>query len=420
MNIERAFACAVMHDENILFKSPIDPNDLQDIIARKIILAAKDISFSGNKVDLGAVCFYLKSEIPASEISEVYDLGALHTNWSFYSESLSKLIMGRKIEGLFPFVRDLINGGNSPTDIIAKSSEYLDNISIGFKQYKIQSFADVIPELVEETQAKIENKGELLNGIPTGLPILDDLTGGFKAKELWYIGARPSDGKSASLNGFVRAALDSGNNPGVITVESSLKEIVRRTISSDSMVPLGKIKSGAMTQSQIASYTESAMKFYDKPPYGYDEPNADLMTVMTQARRLVSVFGCNCLYIDYAQLITPNNRSVPRHEQVADISKALKSLTRELEVPIVAAAQLNRPQKGRENSRPHTSDLKESGQLEQDADGIILIWHKKSEESDQAESLYLLEKQRDGETKDIPVFFNKPCVMFEQSGDVPF
>ncbi|MDA3956657.1 DnaB-like helicase C-terminal domain-containing protein [Oceanispirochaeta sp.] len=240
------------------------------------------------------------------------------------------------------------------------------------------------------------------------------MTGGFQNKLLYYIGGRPSDGKSAALNGFALSAVKSGYRPGIITVESSANEILSRTASSASGVPLTKIKAGTLTPAQISYLIESGTELNDIDPVVYDEPNATLQTVCTQARRMVSVYGCKILFIDYVQQITPDVKGVVRNEQIADISKALKSLARSLDVPIVSAAQLRRPKDAGKHNRPIIDDFGDSSQLEKDADGAGLLHHGIDSDSGNAYSFLHWDKNRDGDTKSIPVFFNKEIVRFEE------
>ncbi len=414
---QRNYVCCVMHDENILYKANINPDDLTDIPSRQVLSACKNLAFKGIKPDLSAVTTYLKDVVQIPDIMDIFDRGALHTNWEYYANALSKEIMTKKLIGLSPYVNDMIGARENPEEIISKASEYLDKIMIGFSEYRITGFDEIIPEIITDIENTIEdnkqNKGKL-KGIDTGIPVLNELTGGWKERQLVYVGGRPSDGKSAALNGFIIAAANSGHNPGVISVESSLKEIVKRIISSDSRVPLSNIKSGMLTTSQISGVMNGSKKFYERNPHGYDEPNADLQTVITQARRLVSVYKCDCLFIDYIQQITPSIKTVPRNEQVADISKAMKSLARELNIPVIVAAQLRRPAQGHAGKRPSVDDFGESSQIEKDGDIEILIWHRDNPESGNKESFFLLEKQRDGATQDIPVYFNKEVVRFEE------
>ena len=200
----------------------------------------------------------------------------------------------------------------------------------------------------------------------------------------------------------------------LISVESSKNEILDRMVSSKAGVPMHSIKTGRLTRLASQGVYEAESAIYSSDLFFYDEPNANIMTVIAQARRMVVVHKIDILFVDYAQLIYPANRSVSRVDQVSDISIKLKNLARDLEIPVICAAQLRR---GAENRTPQLSDFADTSQIEKDADIAILIHHKAIESDGEVErydSFLHMDKHRDGATMSVPVNFYKEIVTFRE------
>ena len=143
--------------------------------------------------------------------------------------------------------------------------------------------------------------------------------------------------------------------------------------------------------------------------YFYDEPNIDLSKLESVARRMVA-YGCEILFVDYIQLVSYGPDSMPKAERVGEVSKSMKELARRLDIPVVVCSQLNRQSVGR---KPQKSDLSESSQLEKDADGVILIWHSEDDDKNE-ESFLVVDKNRDGGTGIVPVYFERKYLRFKQ------
>ena len=410
---EKAYLSAILHNEEILYKVNISPDDLIDVNHRLILQACKNISGAGNTPDLVSVANELKQSVNPAVIAGITSMGATQVNWKFYTDKLVAEIMQRRIERLPAEINEMLRAGENVKDILSKTGDYLDKVSISFNQYKIEKASEFIPEWHDALEKKIEAKGNIKGGIPTGFPKIDEITTGWKKRSLVYVGARPSQGKSALLANFASAAIDANYRAGIVTVESSKKEIIERMVSSKSMVPLSKFKNGLMGSQDQFKESEATAHYYGAPLFFYDEPNANIQNVIAQARRMVTVDEVDVIFVDYCQLIQPSNRSMSRVEQVSEISIKLKNLARDLNIPIVCAAQLRRDA---ENRAPQLSDFADTSQIEKDADVAILIEHKKavdpSSGEERVESFLHIDKHRDGETASVPVFFKKEIVTF--------
>jgi len=254
-------------------------------------------------------------------------------------------------------------------------------------------------ELFERRKKQVE-----LPGITTGLEALDELTMGLEPGKYYVVGARPSRGKSALL---LNMALAARVPIGFISIESGEVEVLERAFAILGNVEANRLKSGMFGTRDMHGIGEATQLIQDSEFYIADKPNMHLSEVKAVARQMVRKYGARALYLDYVQLVqTPG--SLSDYERVSKVSVALKQLSRELEVPVVVAAQLNRGSEESKERRPRLSDFKNSGQIEQDADVAILIhW------SGDGEQVWLnVEKNRDGACADIRVYFDKAKVKF--------
>lgn len=412
---EKSLLSAIMYNQEILYRVNIKPDDMIHNDHRLILDACVKLSNNGTEPDLTAVCNYLHGSVNPGYVAEITNYGAMRTNWIHYAKKLIESIMIRKLERLPSVISDLISSGNESKEVISQAGEYLDSVSVGFSDYRITGIKDFIPDMVDEFEKKVAVKGAIEGGVKSGFPTIDDATGGWKNKNLIYVGARPSQGKSALLCNMAVSALDDNAIVGVITVESSKEEIATRMISCKSQTPLHSLKTGMIGNRKLATAIDTYAWIHSKKLFFYDEPNANIMTVIAQARRMVAVHKIDILFVDYCQLIYPVNRSVNRIDQVSDVSIRLKQLARDLDIPVVCAAQLRRDA---ENRSPMLSDFADSSQLEKDADIAILIHHKSSGEDGETESFLHLDKHRDGQTVSVPVDFIRETVTFRENGNV--
>ncbi|MDR2494521.1 MAG: replicative DNA helicase [Spirochaetaceae bacterium] len=260
-------------------------------------------------------------------------------------------------------------------------------------------------ELVNETIGIIERFYALkknITGIPSGFDDLDKLTAGFQASELIVIGARPSMGKTAlALTMASHITIKEKIPAGFFTLEMSGVALMLRIISSEAKIDSNTIRTGFLDRNRFDQLWVAAGNIYDAPLYIVDRPNMKLLDLRAQARRLRAQQKVEIIFIDYLTLITTENYRLPRHEQIAEISRSLKSLARELAIPIVALSQLTREA---EKEKPNLSSIRESGAIEQDADVVMFLHGKREsdrdkEEAEQTEGIernLILAKQRNG------------------------
>lgn len=225
--------------------------------------------------------------------------------------------------------------------------------------------------LVEATINAMER--EVDTGISTGWPDLDEVVNGLRPGQLAIVGARPSVGKSVIAANIAAAACEQGVGAHFASLEMTREEVMQRMFAAKSTVDLGKIISHRLDErdwGRIARYTDQIRQW---PLWVDDSPQQSLLQLRSRARTTKRRQGLGLLVVDYLQLMAPRDRRIPREQQVGELSEGLKNLAKELDVPVVALAQLNRGSADRQDKRPVMSDLRESGRLEQDADHVWLL-----------------------------------------------
>jgi replicative DNA helicase len=238
------------------------------------------------------------------------------------------------------------------------------------------ALADLLQPTMDEIDA-IASNGGIARGVPTGYRDLDELTNGLQPGQMIVVAARPGIGKSTVAMDVLRSCSIQHGLPGIIfSLEMSKSEIVMRMLSAEAKVPLADMRSGRMSDQDWTRLAGRMSELSQAPLYIDDSPNLTMMEIRAKARRLKQRAGLSLIVIDYLQLMSSSGRRYEsRQQEVSDLSRSIKLLAKELEVPILALSQLNRGPEQRADKRPMLSDLRESGSLEQDPD-IVLLLHR--------------------------------------------
>jgi len=287
-----------------------------------------------------------------------------------------------------------------------------------------------IKDLVHKAINKIEeyhkNQG-VLSGIGTGFPDLDKMTTGLHPGEMIVIAARPSMGKtSLAMNIAEAVALDQKLPVGVFSLEMAADQLVLRMLCSRSRVNLHNITSGFLAERDFPKLTGAAGKLAGAPLFIDDSPGLSILQMRAKARRMHQQYGIKLFVIDYLQLLhSTSRRAENRQQEIADISSGVKALAKELEVPVIVLAQLNREVEKEKNRKPRLSDLRESGAIEQDADLVGMLYRASNDEDDGPDTSQealpvnlLIAKQRNGPTGDVHLTFLKPYTRFESAAKI--
>jgi replicative DNA helicase len=309
-------------------------------------------------------------------------------------------------------LRRLISASNEIIQESYEASEDLD-IIIDHAEKKIfdisqrknsQSF-EPIKTILLDTYSKIEeltkNKGKIV-GVPTGFRDFDMRTSGLNPSDFILIAARPSMGKTSfAINIAQNAAIQSKVPVAIFSLEMSKDQLVQRMLSSEANIELQKIRSGDLTEEDWIKLVHAATPLSQAPIFIDDTPGISVMEVRSKARRLKMEHGLGMIVIDYLQLMSGRGKAESRQQEVSEISRSLKALARELNVPVVTLSQLSRGPEARQDHRPMLSDLRESGAIEQDADIVVFLYRDEyynpdSEKKNIAEAI--IAKQRNGPT----------------------
>ena len=268
----------------------------------------------------------------------------------------------------------------------------------------IHDVKNIMIREIEIIDSRYKSKNQF-TGVPSGFSYLDSLTSGFQKSELIIIGARPSIGKTAlALSMMQHIALERKIPCGFFSLEMPYESIGMRILSMESHVDMSRIRSGLLKRDDVMKIQDAAGRWFEAPLYTVDTPNMRLLDLRAMARRMVANHGVKIIFIDYIGLITTENTSAPVYEQVSEVSKSLKALARELEIPIVALCQVARDAEGNE---PNLAQLRGSGSIEQDADVVMFIHRTrlKDEKTPVQEAKIILAKQRNGATGDVKISF---------------
>ncbi len=275
-----------------------------------------------------------------------------------------------------------------------------------------------------ENIEKLQRGGESITGVPSGFKDLDDLTAGFQKSDLVIVAARPSMGKTAFvLNIAQNAALDRNVPVAFFSLEMSKESLVQRLLTSEGRVDAQRLRKGKLHDDEFVRLGRAAGMLSHAPIWIDDTPGISLLEMRSKARRLKTDNDIGLIVVDYLQLMTGPSNQESRQQEISYISRSLKSLARELKVPVVALSQLSRAPEQRtgENKRPQLSDLRESGAIEQDADLVMFIYRQemydgpvdKDGNSLEGRAEIIVGKQRNGPTGFVNLYFNKTYTRFE-------
>jgi len=333
-------------------------------------------------------------------------------------------------------LRDLISTSNTITESAMSESEDIDVLldSIEQKVFSItnktavRSFASVKNELpaAYERLERISH-GDITRGVPTGFTGLDNILSGLQKSDLVILGARPSFGKTSLALDMIRhVGTKAGFGVGIFSLEMSREQIVDRLISAESKVSLWKIRTGKQLDALDYEMIQAAFdRLAQAKIYVDDTPSPNILEIRRMARRLqAEEKNLGLIVVDYLQLIQPRKNSDNPVQQITEISRGLKTIARELSIPILALSQLSRGVEQRDNKVPKLSDLRDSGSIEQDADVVMFIhptWrYQQSMDNPSDEGLTEIHvaKHRNGPLGIVQLRFNKESASFENLDEV--
>jgi len=341
-------------------------------------------------------------------------------NAEYYSKIVrDKAMLRQLIVAGTEIVREAYESQEQAVDVVDQAEQKVFDIASARVGEQAVSLKALLEQTFEQLQ---ENDGELITGLASGYHQLDELTAGFQNGEMIILAARPSMGKtSLLLNLAEHMAVVEGKAVGFFSLEMSRNQIAQRLLGAHSRFDLRQMRRGIISSEDWTKLQLAAGDLEQAPIFIDDSAELTILQLRAKARRLKAAHDIKCVFVDYLQLMSYSGRADSRQQQISEISRGLKALARELNVPVIAAAQLNRGPADRETHRPRMSDLRESGSIEQDADVVGLLhcedYYHRGELSYVPTGMteLIIAKQRNGPTGVVKLTFLPNCTRFEQA-----
>ena len=342
--------------------------------------------------------------------------------------SLNAESYGRIVEG-YSVRRKMINAANqiasiaynertSVDDVMNEAEKAVFNVSERRLKHDLQPISSVLSEYYDRID-DLAKRPEEFFGVPTGFIDLDKMLSGLQPSDLLIIAGRPGQGKTGFLLSVAKnAALTHKKHVAIFSLEMSNEQVVQRLIAQETGIDSQRLRTGKLLENEWPLFTHSIEVFSDTHVYLDDTPAITPLQLRTKCRRLHMEFGLDLVIIDYLQLMGGDTRTDNRVQEVSYISRNLKVLARELNVPVLAAAQLSRAVEQRSDKRPVLSDLRESGSLEQDADIVMFIYRPDQYEKDtvkQNVAEIIVSKHRNGPVGSVELVFRSSLAKFENA-----
>ncbi len=381
-----------------------------------------ELTEKGQPVDLITVTNRLQQEGNVEKAGGITYLAQINgesytaSNLVYYANIVKEKAMLRE---LIRVTTNLSNRGYQASEEADALLDDAERMIMELSQDKVRKGLTPISGVIDETIARLEylyNKKDGLTGLTSGFVDLDKVTSGWQNSDFVIIAARPAMGKTAfCLNMAQNAAIESGRPVAVFSLEMSKEQLVQRMVSSAAELDQQKLRTGRLQEEDWATLVSAVGPLADAPIYLDDTPAVSVRDIRAKCRRLKVEKDLALVIIDYLQLMSGNGRSESRQQEVSQISRSLKALARELNVPIIALSQLSRSAEQSADKKPSLSHLRESGSLEQDADIVMFIhrdeyYNPDSEKKGIAE--IIIAKHRNGATGTVELSFRKEFVKF--------
>ena len=378
-----------------------------------VITVSEDLKKTGELEGVGGLEF----------LAQLLDAVPTAANIDYHARIVrEKALLRRLIDASSQIIRDVYDQGEREVEAVLDLAE--SRIFQVAQTHSREGFVwikEILWPTFEHIE-KLQESGTGLTGVPTGFSDLDGLTTGLQKGDLVIVAARPAMGKTSwVLNVAQTAAIEHGTTVAVFSLEMSKEQLVQRLLCSEGRVDSQKLRRGRLSPEEYQRLAAAAGHLNTAPLWIDDSPGSTVLEMRAKARRLKSETDLGLLVVDYMQLMSSSGRSENRVQEVSEISRGLKALAREIDVPVVALSQLSRAPEQRTDRRPQLSDLRESGSIEQDADLVMFLYrpeyYQGPEDKDgnniEGQSELIIAKQRNGPTGTVPLYFNKAYTRFD-------
>ncbi len=425
LEAEMAVLGSMLMDEDAISSATelLDKDSFYKDTHKKIFEAIRNLYNANKAVDIITLTDELKRNLTLDEIGGASFLTALvnsvptAANINHYVSIVKEKYILRTLINSATKIVSLCYGSEGNVDEVVDSAEkFIFEVSDRKSQVSYLHLKEIIKDSIENIDRLYQKKAHV-TGIPTGFIDFDSKTSGLQESDLIVIAGRPSMGKSAFALGIAEYAGVVEKIPLVFfSLEMSKEQLVQRMLCVHAKVDAHKVRTGYLSPSDWPRLTAAAGKLSEAPIFIDDSPAISVMELRAKARRLKAHQGIKLIILDYMQLMRGSGHAENRQQEISDISRSLKSLARELDVPIVAISQLSRAVEARTDHRPQLSDLRESGAIEQDADVVVLIlreeYYKPTPENEGIAEV-IIAKQRNGPVGSMKLSFIKEYTRFE-------
>ncbi len=360
-----------------------------------------------------------RGKISVAYLSELVDSCPVTLHIDDYAHIVKQCYVRRKIiKSCQDVIKKALHYDGHDDEFLEQIEKELLQATAVQEQSGLIPASDVVTAVMEELESRI-GLGDKLTGVPTGFKDLDAVTGGWQASDLIILAARPGMGKTALALNWAVAAARKGFPTVVFSLEMSKNQLIMRLLASEAKIDAAKMRRGNLNSNEQDLLMQGMRQLHDLPAQLSidDTPAITMMELRSRCRRFQREHGLGLIVIDYLQLVGRNveSRYENREREISEISRSLKALAKELSVPVISLAQLNRGPDARPDKRPRMSDLRESGSMEQDADLVLFIYrdeyyHKSSEAAGKAE--VIIGKNRHGPMETIALAFLANYVSF--------
>ncbi len=433
LEAEQSILGAILLENDALLKALeiITADDFYKEAHRKIFKAMVELFERNEPIDLITTAEILRTKNQLESVGGVSYLSSLVNTVPTAANVRhhSKLVREKALlRGLIRSATEIVTAAYeenlSADDLVDNAERSIFEISNKRIRTSFFRLKDVIKDSFEMIEHLYDRK-EAITGVPSGFKDLDELTTGFQPGDLIIVGGRPSMGKTAfALNIAQHVGVELNEPVAIFSLEMSRKQLALRMLCSEAMVDSNSIRKGFIRKEDWHRLTSAAGKLAEAPIFIDDSSNISVLEMRAKARRLKMEHGLSMVIVDYLQLMRGRGSFERREQEISEISRSLKALAKEVEVPVVALSQLNRGVEQRRPPIPNLADLRESGAIEQDADVILFLYrdevYNRNNPSNRGEADVIIAKQRNGPTAIVKLTFLSQCTRFTDRADVVY
>lgn len=424
---EESILSAILIDNNTLLDivDILSPEDFYKSAHQKIFAAITELFSKNEPADLVTLTNILREQGRLEEIggatylASIVDAVPLAVNAQHYAKMVhDKACLRRLIEKANAIVKRCFEDQGNVDEAIDFAESSIFEISENKIKPAFYPISKIIENNIDTLEERQGNKA-LVTGVPTGYTLLDNMTSGFQKSDLLILAARPSMGKTAlALNIARNVSVDANIPTAIFSLEMSKEQLSMRMLCSEARIDSSRLRSGFFSREDWDDLTEAAGLLSEAPIFIDDSPDISAMEIRAKARRLKMDKDIGLIIIDYLQLMKGRSSAERRDLEISEISRSLKALAKELDLPVLALSQLNRKLEERSDKRPQLSDLRESGALEQDADVVAFIYrdevyNKDKNNPNRGKAELIVAKQRNGPVGMVPLAFLGTYTRFE-------